>query len=101
MASCPILSLIASISGSRSSGAACITKGDMKMKSNVGGIDRLARIVLGIVIIGAGIVTGSWLGAIGLVPLVTGAASRCPLYVPFRASTSGSEAGSKGAATER
>jgi imidazoleglycerol-phosphate dehydratase/histidinol-phosphatase len=54
------------------------------MKCNVGGIDRLARIVLGIGIIGAGIVTGSWLGAIGLVPLVTGAASRCPLYLPLK-----------------
>ena len=51
------------------------------MKSNVGGIDRMLRIVLGLVLIGltlAGTI-GVW-GWIGVVPLATGFISFCPLY---------------------
>lgn len=51
------------------------------MKSNVGGIDRIARIVVGLVLIGltlAGMI-GPW-GWIGVVPLATGAIRMCPLY---------------------
>lgn len=51
------------------------------MKLNVGGIDRILRIVLGLVLIGltlAGSI-GAW-GWIGLVPLATGAIGFCPLY---------------------
>lgn len=50
-------------------------------KTNVGGIDRILRIVLGLVLIGltlAGTI-GAW-GWIGIVPLLTGALSTCPLY---------------------
>jgi len=50
------------------------------MKTNVGGLDKTLRIVAGVAIIGAGVVTGSWLGAIGLVPLLTGLFGFCPLY---------------------
>jgi hypothetical protein len=48
---------------------------------NVGNLDRALRIVLGLVLIGlagTGIV-GIW-GYLGLVPLLTGLAARCPLY---------------------
>lgn len=51
------------------------------MKLNVGGIDRLARILVGLVLI-ALTLTGSigvW-GWIGLVPLATGLVRFCPLY---------------------
>jgi hypothetical protein len=51
------------------------------MKSNVGGIDRILRIVLGLALIGmtlAGFI-GVW-GWIGVVPLLTGAVGFCPLY---------------------
>ena len=51
------------------------------MKTNVGGLDRLLRIVLGLALIGltlAGTV-GAW-GWIGVVPLATGLLSTCPLY---------------------
>ena len=41
------------------------------MKKNVGKIDRYARMIIGIVAIGAGIAFQSWWGALGLVPLVT------------------------------
>jgi hypothetical protein len=50
-------------------------------KTNVGGIDRVLRIVLGLVLIGltlAGTI-GAW-GWIGVVPVLTGALSTCPLY---------------------
>ena len=51
------------------------------MKLNVGGIDRAARIVVGLVLIGLTLMgtIGVW-GWIGVVPLLTGAFSFCPLY---------------------
>ncbi|MCB8746342.1 DUF2892 domain-containing protein [Rhodoferax sp. U2-2l] len=51
------------------------------MKSNVGGIDRMLRIVLGLVLIGLTLsgTIGVW-GWIGVVPLATGFISFCPLY---------------------
>ena len=58
------------------------------MNSNVGGIDRILRIVLGLVLIAltlAGII-GAW-GWLGVVPLVTGAIGFCPLYPLFGLST--------------
>ncbi|HNW83691.1 MAG TPA: DUF2892 domain-containing protein [bacterium] len=49
-------------------------------KQNVGGVDKVIRIVLGIGMIGAGIYYGSWLGAIGAIPLLTGIFGTCGLY---------------------
>lgn len=51
------------------------------MKSNVGGIDRILRIVIGLVLIGLTLTgaIGAW-GWIGLVPLGTAAIGYCPLY---------------------
>jgi hypothetical protein len=51
------------------------------MKSNVGGIDRVVRIVLGLVLIGLTLAgqIGAW-GWVGLVPLATGALGWCPPY---------------------
>jgi hypothetical protein len=53
------------------------------MIKNVGGFDRIFRIVVGLAIIAVGIIYKSWWGAIGLIPLVTGLTSRCPMYLPF------------------
>lgn len=51
------------------------------MKSNVGGIDRILRIVVGLVLIGlAATHTVGWWGWLGVVPLLTGLFSVCPLY---------------------
>lgn len=51
------------------------------MKSNVGGIDRVLRIVAGLVLIGlAATGTVGWWGWLGLVPLATGALGWCPPY---------------------
>jgi Protein of unknown function (DUF2892) len=51
------------------------------MKTNVGSIDRILRIVVGLALIGATLsgAIGLW-GWIGLVPLLTGALSTCPVY---------------------
>ena len=51
------------------------------MKFNVGGIDRILRIVVGIVLIALTLMgtIGVW-GWIGVVPLVTGLFKFCPLY---------------------
>ncbi len=62
------------------------------MSLNVGGIDRIARIVLGIilVIVGFFVMSGTWgtvVGVVGLIPLATGLSGWCPLYLPFKFST--------------
>jgi len=51
------------------------------MKANVGGIDRIARIVLGLVLIALAATgtVGAW-GWLGVVPLATGLLRFCPLY---------------------
>jgi hypothetical protein len=51
------------------------------MKLNVGGIDRILRVVAGLALIGLTLVgmIGVW-GWIGVVPLATGLFSFCPLY---------------------
>lgn len=51
------------------------------MKLNVGGIDRILRIVVGLVlIILAATGTVGWWGWLGLIPLATGLFRFCPAY---------------------
>ena len=51
------------------------------MKFNVGGIDRILRIVVGIVLIGlAATGTVGWWGWLGVGPLATGLFRFCPMY---------------------
>ncbi len=58
------------------------------MKANVGGMDRIARIVIGLVLIGLAATgtVGMW-GWLGVVPLATGAIGWCPPYAIFGFST--------------
>jgi len=58
------------------------------MTSNVGGIDRILRIVLGLVLIGLTLNgnIGIW-GWLGVVPLATGLIGWCPPYAMFGFST--------------
>lgn len=51
------------------------------MTHNVGGIDRILRIVVGLVLIGLAATgtVGLW-GWIGVVPLATGLVGTCPAY---------------------
>lgn len=51
------------------------------MKTNVGGTDRVLRILVGLLLIGltlAGVI-GAW-GWIGVLPLATGVLRTCPTY---------------------
>jgi len=50
------------------------------MKQNVGGADRIIRIIAGLAVIGAGVYFGSWWGALGLVLVGTAAIGWCPPY---------------------
>ena len=51
------------------------------MKLNVGGVDRILRIALGVVLIAlAATGTVGWWGWLGVVPLATGLLRFCPLY---------------------
>ncbi len=54
------------------------------MNKNVGGIDRILRIVVGIALIALAATgtVGLW-GYIGVVPLVTGLIGWCPMYLPL------------------
>jgi hypothetical protein len=58
---------------------------------NVGGIDRILRIVVGLALIAGFFLNADaslrWLYLIGIVPLVTGLMSTCPLYSIFGLST--------------
>jgi hypothetical protein len=53
------------------------------MKLNVGGVDKVVRIALGIALLSLVVLLeGSvrWVGLVGIVPLVTGLVGYCPLY---------------------
>ena len=50
------------------------------MKSNVGGIDKILRIVVGIALIAWALMGGPVWAWIGIVPLATGLSCRCPAY---------------------
>lgn len=57
------------------------------MKTNVGKVDKILRIVLGLAIIILGFVFQSWWGVIGLVPIVTAFLGFCPAYSLLGVST--------------
>ncbi|MBM1219291.1 DUF2892 domain-containing protein [Ponticoccus sp. SC2-23] len=61
------------------------------MTKNVGNIDRVLRIVVGLALIAGFFLNSggsySWLYLIGIVPLATGLMSTCPLYSVFGFST--------------
>ncbi len=54
------------------------------MKANVGGIDRILRIVAGLALIVLAVTgaVGAW-GYIGVVLVLTGVVRWCPAYLPF------------------
>lgn len=57
------------------------------MMCNIGKIDRIIRVVIGVLVIVWGLMNNSWLGAIGLIPLVTALVGWCPLYAIFGINT--------------
>ncbi len=58
------------------------------MKVNVGGFDKIARILAGVVLVGLAATgtVGVW-GWIGVVPLATGLMGWCPAYTLFSMNT--------------
>ena len=60
-------------------------------KTNVGGLDRIVRIAVGVVALAAFFFVGDaawrWLLLIGIVPLATGLIAWCPLYAMLGLST--------------
>ncbi len=57
------------------------------MKTNVGSLDRTARIIIGLAILGAGFYFQNWFGLIGIIPIGTALIGWCPAYLPFGIST--------------
>lgn len=54
---------------------------------NVGSIDRVLRVIVGLGLLAAGYVFKSWWGLVGVVPLLTAAIGFCPAYLPLGLST--------------
>jgi hypothetical protein len=53
------------------------------MQANVGGADRLVRIIAGLILLSlVWLVPTNW-GWLGIVPLMTGLIRWCPAYLPF------------------
>ena len=52
----------------------------MNMTKNIGSADLTIRVVIGIAMIFWGLLAQNWLGAIGLVPLLTATLRWCPAY---------------------
>ena len=56
------------------------------MKHNVGTVDRVIRVIVGLFLVSLVFILESnarWWGLVGLIPLVTGLVGSCPAYVPF------------------
>lgn len=57
------------------------------MKVNMGKADRFFRFFVGILTVTLGFLNHSWLGVLGLIPLITALLNWCPIYLPFNIST--------------
>lgn len=57
------------------------------MTQNVGSVDRMVRVVLGLVIAALGLYFQSWWGVLAIVPLGTALIGWCPAYLPFGLTT--------------
>jgi hypothetical protein len=57
------------------------------MKQNVGALDRIIRLIVGVIIIVVGVIYNSWWGLIGVAVFLTGLTGRCAAYLPFGINT--------------
>lgn len=60
------------------------------MTTNVGSIDRVLRVLIGVALLAFALFSGhtyAWIGYIGVVPLLTAAIGWCPLYAMLGVST--------------
>ena len=58
------------------------------MRCNLSKTDRIFRVIIGFIVIEAGVYFEAWWGIIGIVQILTAAIGWCPFYAPFKASTS-------------
>ena len=61
------------------------------MTCNIGKTDKTVRIIAGTILVILGVVYNTWLGLIGLIPLLTAVFGICPLYIPFHINTAKKE----------
>lgn len=54
---------------------------------NVGKTNKIIRVIISLLILGAGFAFKSWFGLIGIVPILTAVFGRCGLYYPFKINT--------------
>jgi hypothetical protein len=59
----------------------------MNMTKNVGNIDRIIRLSVGLALVVWGLLSQNWLGVIGLIPIATAVIRWCPAYMPFGMNT--------------
>ena len=52
----------------------------MNMTKNIGRADLTIRVIIGFALIFWGLLSQSWLGAIGLIPILTAVLRWCPAY---------------------
>lgn len=57
------------------------------MNCNIGGLDKVVRRSVGLIIIGLGLYYQSWFGLIGLLPIGFSYWNHCPIYIPFNINT--------------
>lgn len=60
------------------------------MTKNVGNIDRVIRVLIGVALLAFALFSGhayAWIGWIGVIPLLTAAVGTCPLYSLLGVST--------------
>jgi len=57
------------------------------MKKNIGTLERIIRILLGIALFAVGFYYESLWGLVGVIPLISGISGLCPLYAVFGFST--------------
>ena len=50
------------------------------MVKNVGSAERVGRVLAGLGIVAWGVMAQNWWGAVGIVPILTGATGWCPPY---------------------
>jgi ABC-type polysaccharide/polyol phosphate export permease len=61
------------------------------MKCNVGSIDRLLRIIVGLIVAILGVYFENWWGLVGVVLIATGLFKFCPIYWTMKMSTAKKE----------
>jgi hypothetical protein len=63
------------------------------MKTNIGGMDRLVRIIAGFVLLYFAFQKGEWWGWLGFLPIATALVGWCPLYSLLKISSCGKGGG--------